>query len=398
MSSDRFLLIKAWSYILWADIEHVLGQLLLSEITDRAPVVFWSTHCIHNGTVQTNGFELYFEPISNYTIFNLVKPEYTYFPPIWDSDSLLVDDPGKDTWVYRNVGDIIGSNANVVIGDVYYNVYEIIPFIKNNHPAYGMTVEQTYQYLFRKYIKVKPEIEMQILNYYNKWIKNNHPVLAVHVRRVDKSVIFDTRKAYKKGNRYWTKVYRNYKKVHEGKFDKVRRFLLKGKDKKPNELYHKEIRRYLDRYDIKKIFLLTDCEDTVREYKDLYGSKLICTNCKRLKDEDDISQMENPMVKWARGIETIKDTYLAAKCDFFIGNDYSHLTHAVLRIKDWADKSVSLLYWLHKKFKYPINVKLIIKNPNPNLFRRLINWFVTIIERNIKFLKLRQNGGDCDGK
>ena len=66
MAGDRFLLIKPWSYRLWSDVEHVLGQLLIAEITDRIPIVYWPTHCLHNGFFHTNGFELYFEPVSNY--------------------------------------------------------------------------------------------------------------------------------------------------------------------------------------------------------------------------------------------------------------------------------------------------------------------------------------------
>ncbi|MGB8078567.1 MAG: hypothetical protein WCF09_11900, partial [Gallionella sp.] len=37
--TERFLLIKAWGYGFWSDVSHVLGQLLLAEITGRTPVV-----------------------------------------------------------------------------------------------------------------------------------------------------------------------------------------------------------------------------------------------------------------------------------------------------------------------------------------------------------------------
>jgi len=394
MSSDRFLLIKAWSYSLWADIDHVLSQLLIAELTNRVPVVYWPTHCLHNGVVQTNGFELYFEPISNYTIFSIAKSEYTYYPPIWDSDNLLVDDQNKETWIYRNIGDILSSNVNVVVGDAYYNVYELIPFIKKNHSAYGMTMEQTYHYLFSKYIKIKPDIEMEIQSYYNSWLKNNHPILAVHVRRVDKNEVFDARKDNQYGNKYWNKVYKNYQKNQTGK-QKVRRVFGNGKFKKPNALYHSEIRKYIEKYNTKRIFLLTDCEATIKEYKELYGPMLLFTSCKRIQEDDSVSQMENPMIKRRRGIEAIKDTFLASKCDFFIGNDFSNLSHGVTRIKDWADKSVKLLFWLHKKRKYPINVKLIIKKETNNIIRRIINKIIMFTDKHRRNLK---NGGGIDVK
>ncbi|HEY5583465.1 MAG TPA: O-fucosyltransferase family protein [Ruminiclostridium sp.] len=395
MSSDRFLLIKAWSCTLWGDIDHVLSQLLIAELTNRSPVIYWPTHCLHNGVVHTNGFELYFEPISNYTIFNITKPEYTYYPPIWDADNLLVDDQNKETWVYRNIGDFIGSNANVVIGDVYYNVYELIPFIKKNHPAYGMNIEQTYHYLFSKYIKVKADIEMEIQNYYNSYIKDKHPVLAVHVRRIDKEMVFDTRKSDKYRNQYWNKYYKKNPKKPTERKEKLNGLFRKGKAKQPNGAYHMEIRKYIDKHNVKKIFLLTDCEETIKEYQKKYGDMLIFTTCKRMKEGDAVSQMENPMIKRSRGIEVIKDTYIASKCEFFIGNDYSNLSHAVTRIKDWTDKSVKLLYWLHKKRKYPINVKLIIKKEKDNIFRRIINQAKMFIDKHRQGLK---NGGNRNVK
>ncbi len=364
MTNDRFLLIKAYNYMLWADIDHVLGQLLIAELTGRIPVVYWPTHCLNNGFVQTNGFELYFEPINSYTIFNLSNPIYTYYPPIWDSDNLLVDDRAKDTWTYRNVGNILGSKANVVVGDVYYNIFELIPFIKKNHSVYGMTVEQVYRYLFNKYIRIKPDIDMEIQGYYNSWLKDCHPVLAVHVRRVDEETIFDTRDADKFDNQYWNKVYRKDGKEN-GKPDnpdnKVYRYLRKGRYKEPNKVYHKEIRKIIEKYNIKKMFLLTDCQKTVEEYIKMYGSIVVVTDCKRLSSDQEISYMENAMIKRRRGIEVIKDAFIAAKCDFFIGNDFSHLSHGITRIKEWPSKNIKLLYWVHKRRKYPVNVKLVIR-------------------------------------
>ena len=391
MSSDRFLLIKAWSNTLWGDIDHVLGQLLIAELTNRIPIIYWPTHCLHNGSVQTNGFELYFEPVSTHTISSVSKPEYTYYPPIWDSDSLLVEDCNKETWKFRNIGDIISSNANVVVGDVYFNIYELIPFIKKTHAAYGMTAEQAYHYIYRKYIKVKPDIEKEIQGYNDMWLTNNHPILAVHVRRVDKDEVFDARVTNPKENQYWNKRYMKYNKKDKAK---KHRFVWKGKLKKPNELYQPEIRKYVEKYNIKKIFLLTDSEAVIKEYKDKYGSKLLFTNCKRIKDDDEISQMENPMVKRLRGVETIIDTYLAAKCDFFIGNDFSNMSHTITRMKDWTDKSTKLLYWLNKKRKYPVNVALIVEKDKNNIFRRITNRVKTFMD---KYWQKLKNGGGTDG-
>ena len=387
MSTDRFLLIKAWSYTLWADIDHVLGQLLIAEITDRIPVIYWPTHCLHNGFIQTNGFELYFEPINSYTIFNLTNPDYTFYPPVWDSDNLLVEDNSKDTWNFRNVGDMLGSKANVVVGDVYYNVYELISFIKKSHFCYGMGVEQIYKYLFGKYIKVKPDIDMEIQGYYNSWLKDSHPALAVHVRRVNEDLVFDTREADRFDHQYWNKTYKKANKVDNRLDKKVLKLIKKGRYKEPNRVYHKEIQKVIEKNNIKKIFLLTDCQDTVQEYVKKYGSMVAYTDCKRLSGDQELSYMESAMIKRRRGIEAIKDTFIASKCDFFIGNDFSHLSHAVTRMKDWPVKNVKLLYWLYKSKKYPINARLIVRNGS-NLFLRIVKKL---------FGKFRRNDGGAAG-
>lgn len=395
MSNDRFLLIKAWSYILWADIDHVLGQLLIAEITNRIPVVYWPTHCLHNGYILTNGFELYFEPVSTYTIFDVAKPDYTYYPPIWDCDNLFVEDQNKDTWVYRNIGDLLGSTANVVVADVYYNIHELIPFVKKNQPTYGMSVEQAYHYLFGKYIRLKSDIEMEVQGFYNSWLKDNHPILAVHVRRVDKDTIFDTRDSKKFGNQYWNKVYRKYRQKPQKHKRKLYKLFTKGKFKEPNVVYHKEIKKYIQKYNVKKIFLLTDCEDTLKEYKEKYGPMLVYTDGKRIKNEEPVYHLENPMVKRRRGIEIIKDAYIAAKCDFFIGNDFSNVSHGITRIKDWADKNIKLMYWVFKKRKYPVNVMLVVKSDKPNIFTRMAKKVKKFFG---KFRKNKPDGGGADAK
>jgi len=393
MAGDRFLLIKPWSYRLWSDVEHVLGQLLIAEITNRIPVVFWPTHCLHNGFIHTNGFELYFEPVSDYSIFDLAKPEYTFYPPFWDADNLLVEDTGKDTWMYRSIGDLISSDANVVIGDVYFSISEIIPFVKKGHAAYGMTASEIYRYLFRKYIKVKRDIMTEVEGFYQSWLKDGHPLLAVHVRREEDDMIIDVRKDIA-DEHYWRRHSRKYGIKTEKEIKRKYRFLGRGKLLKANTQYHSEINKLMNKYSIKKIFLLTDSKETVEEYREKYGDMVVFTDCKRLTDSEPAYNLENPVVKRRRGIEVIKDAYLAARCDFFIGNDFSSLSRAVSRIKDWPDENVILLYRKREKRKYPVNVKMIVSDKK-NILRPLIE-FVKNLCRKIK--KKLYPGSDEDDR
>lgn len=392
MSGDRFLLIKTWSNRLWPDLEHVLGQLLIAEITERVPVIYWPTHCLHNGFIHTNGFELYFEPVSDYTIFDLAKPGYTFYPPIWEADNLLEEDAVKDTWMYRSIGDLISSDANVVVGDVYFSVSEIIPFIKKDNSAYGMTIEEIYRYLYKKYIKIKRDILTEVQGFYQSWLRDGHPLLAVHVRREEDGMIIDERKDIAEEH-FW---YRNSRKYGEKttKNKKIRyRFLRQGRILKANTQYHGEIRKIMNKYAVRKIFLLTDSEEVLEEYRRVYGDRLVYTDCKRLTNDEPSYKMENPMIKRRRGVETIKDACLAAECDFFIGNDFSSLSRAISRLKDWPDGNIKLLFRQRRKRRYPINAKLITAKENK--IWRSVKEFAGKLYRKIKE-KLYGGGGGFD--
>lgn len=394
MTGDRFLLIKTWSNRLWSDVEHVLGQLLIAEITNRIPVVYWPTHCLHNGFIHTNGFELYFEPVSNYSIFDLAKPDYTFYPPIWDADNLLVEDAEKEKWTYRSIGDFISSDANVVIGDVYFTISEIIPFIRKDNAAYGMTATEIYRYLFKKYIRIKRDILSEVQGFYQSWLKDSHPVLAVHVRREEDDMVIDLRKDAA-DEHYWTRHSRKYgAKKKDGQKKRKYRFLGKGRLLKANTQYHAEIRKLTDKYAIRNIFLLTDSKEVLDEYRKMYGDRLIYTDCKRLTDDEPAYNMENPMIKRRRGIEIIKDACLAAQCDFFIGNDFSSMSRAIYRMKDWPEENISLLFRKRKRRKYPVNAKMIA--PAEGRMLRSVSEFLKKLHRKVR--EKCTSGGDENGK
>lgn len=349
---------------MWADVEYVLSQLLIAELTDRIPVVYWPTHCLHNGYMHTNGFELYFEPVSKYTVFDVAKSEYSYYPPVWDEDNLLIDDPSRDTWIYRNIGDIMTCETNVLVGDVYFDIHNLLPFIKKEHPAYGMTVRQIYRYLIQKYIRLKSDIQIEIEGFYNSWLREDAPALAVHVCKVDRNealVVSGGRERYRFRSKSYDKKTKNAtdKKVKAGWLSWLP---WKRKSLLPNAPYHEEIKKVIDQYNVKKIFLLTNSEEILEEYRRKYGDMIISTQCRRMTQEgnEKITYLESPMVKRRRGIEVLKDTYVASKCQFFIGNDFSSLSQAVVNLKEWADDNAKLLYWQVGKKKYPINRKFTV--------------------------------------
>lgn len=309
MPNERFMLIKSWGCGFWSDVDHVMGQLLAAELTNRIPVIYWGTNSLYAESFKTNAFELYFEPVSSYSIYDVINPEYTYYPPVWKFDNVMIEDLDKIAWKYRNLGEMMFSDANVVVSDVHYFIRPIISFITKDHWAYGMTAHQIYRGLFEKYIKLKPDIEQEIQEFYDDKLKDEGPLLGVHIRGGDK-----------------VREVENLSHL--------------------NKQYHNKISGLISKYRIQKILLLTDCEEILNDFLKLYGSMVTYTECRRgLKNAtDNAPHLQDYTFKRRKGIEIIKDTYLASKCDFFIGNGYSNVSYTVKRLKDWPEENIILFY------------------------------------------------------
>lgn len=304
----RFLLIKAYGWGFWADMEHLIGQLLIAELTNRIPVVHWGMNSLYSDTISTNGFELYYKPISPFSLRDVLRPEHTFYPPIWNYKNALVEDLDKTTSTLRNLGNMMMSDADVVVSDIHSFPRPILEHVPKDHWAYGMTPILIYRRIIQKYLKLKPDITKEIDDFYDQNIKDQGPILSVHVRGTDKVIEVANLPAL-------------------------------------NRRYHAEIRRHIRHCDIKKIFLLTDSKKILNEYRRLYGDMIMTTDCNRSSGSADKAvQIENYVDRRRKGIEIIKDTYLAAKCDYFIGNGYSNVSFAVNRLKDWPPEHIVLFY------------------------------------------------------
>jgi hypothetical protein len=324
--NERFLLIKAWGYGFWSDMDDVQSKLLLAEITDRQPIVYWGGNSLYS-VGNCNSFEQFFLPCSNLLIKDIISDKFTYYPHIWNASNILNEDRTKLKRQFRDIPSFIYSNANVLVSDVHNYIFEFIPWLKKEHSAYEYCrvfrpycqnsilsisrntvndmqrkAEDLHRYIIKKYIKLRPEISDEIDQFYNIHMKNS-PVVAVHVRSDDKrSEVRDLNKI--------------------------------------NEQYHSEIQNYLKDNPSARIFLLTSNCMVFEQYKELYGDILIYTDCTR--NDFSIHRSVFPERK-RKGIEIIKDTYLAARCDYFIGIENSNVSLAISRLKVWDNNSIKLL-------------------------------------------------------
>lgn len=78
MQTNRYLLIKSLGKSIWADVDHVMCQILAAELTNRIPVVYWGMESLYSESISTNAYEFFFEPVSAVTIHDIVRPGYTF--------------------------------------------------------------------------------------------------------------------------------------------------------------------------------------------------------------------------------------------------------------------------------------------------------------------------------
>ncbi|WP_025696690.1 O-fucosyltransferase family protein [Paenibacillus durus] len=349
MNRLRFMLIRGYSHSIWMDIRQLLEQLLIAELSGRIPVVHWGSSSFYNGKVYTNAFDKYFEPVSNYMIEDLMNPGYSFFPSVWQHDNLLMPDPGQVSLTERNYGEMLESNADVVVCDTYPNKMSALSLVGEDHPLYGMDTTQAYRFLMRKYLKLKPDLTNKIMRFFYSNSLHEGPVLAVHVRENFSISAFEKNSINK---HYHGKVYKMKKQPEQNtndtlKLHQIYRIYKVNKLETSNKDYHKEIQYMLGKFNIKKIFLLTDCTEILDEYRERYGSLLVYTDALRHSSNDvETPYLETHMHRRQNGIDAILDAYIAAKCSFFIGNGYSNMSKAVTYLNDWADTNVKLMYWV----------------------------------------------------
>ncbi len=319
MSNSRFLLIKSLGGSIWSDVDHVICQMFAAELTNRIPVVYWGMESLYSESVDTNSFESFFEPISQYTFHDVVHPEYSYYPKVWKFENVLAEDTDRFKMENRELIGMMRSEANVVVSDTYYPLRALLPYVRSGHWSYGKTPHQIYRYMFDTYIKLQPKIQKEIQKFVNTNpdFRDERPILGVHVR--EKAIVNEVAQLYDL-----------------------------------NEFYKPNIWQYIVKYNTRHLFLITDSNAVFKQYKKLYNKNdmLIYTDSKKvpLKERIPTALLSYPN-KRHKGvelvkdtIEIIKDTYIASKCDFFIGNGYSSLSNTVLRLRDWPESNIKLLY------------------------------------------------------
>mgnify|MGYP000226881450 FL=1 len=304
--NTKYLLIKAWGYGFFSDVGHVLGQLLISELTERLPIVYWGKNSLFGDGTEVNAFEHYFESISKLSINEFQKNTYSYWPPKWNNANLKSDDVNKWQGPYSRMAGqyLLNRPENVVISDFYSGIIDIKPWIPSNHPLFKLSINEIYYYLVNKYLHPKTLIKKRVDSFlYNKLMKS--AFIAVHARGSDKALELKN---------------------------------LNSVNKQYEDIINKKI--LLD--PSLKIFLMTDDTRILNRYYELYGDKVIVTKSQRTNDNTGV-HYKNSSNSLELGLEVMTDVYIATKAKTFIGNGWSNTSQIVRYLKRWSEKDIHFI-------------------------------------------------------
>ncbi len=302
-AQERYLLIKAWGFGFWSDIAHVLGGLLLAEMTGRTPIVHWGANSRFGDGTAKEVFSRYFQPISALTLEHLPVSDADFFPSKWSPANLRAEDHVKWDGDGARVPALffLGRPERIAVADFYMNVADLVPWIAPDHPWHALSAERIYRALVDKYLKPQPRIAAAVESFAAQHF-GSAPILAVHLRGSDK-------------------------RAEMAELDTLNATYFDAIAKENPEA---------------RIFLLTDDERWLARFQLKYGDRLIVTESLRAQSEQGIHYTR--LDAGARlGDEVMIDAYLATRAQAFIGNGRSNVSAMIAVLKAWPEGTSTLL-------------------------------------------------------
>lgn len=280
-------IIRSWGQGFWSDVDHVIGQLVVAEMTERTPLILWGENS-RFGEANINTWEYFFEPVASAEIPSTA----TFFPPKWRADNLMIAENGAFSGPGSRIAFLpfLSSDAKATVSDFHAPLIAVSHWIRRSSPLAGKPLGEMYQAVLARHVRPKPEILARVDESASKLgIGNGTRVIAVHVRGSDKT--------------------------------------LEVGDMRPvHAAYHTEIARQLDAIGADaRLLLLTDWEPAADEYRARYGSRLIETDATRTAGNVGLHFHQNRDGR-RLGEDVLLDTLLASRCDALVGIGWSNVS------------------------------------------------------------------------
>ena len=283
---ERFLLIKSLGFDLWTEIFHVLGGLLLAEITNRKPSVLWGPNTPFLSDGRKDAFSQFFNGIgSELLMFLRAAPVAEVFPRKWSAVGIDIPAYERDTPPHEG-GEgrmaamwLLNRPERVVVSDYLVGVADLLAWIPDGHPFAGDTADGIIRHLVEKYLVPNWRIRDQVAEQIGRM--QGRKTVAVHIRCAE--------------------------------IPEARDFLDRINSHYPAIVEQAVAKDYA-------VWLMTDHQPYVDEYRSRFGEAIQCLETPRTwNKEDDVSAPgKNDPQRYAE--DQITDVLVGASCDRFIGN------------------------------------------------------------------------------
>jgi hypothetical protein len=322
-STDRVLVIRSWSQGFWSDVDHVLGQLLLAEITGRTPLVHWGANSRFGGPQLPRGrnagesdpahnlWNHFFKPVSSLTLTDVLRDAKgkKFFPSKWNDANLTVMDNGAMAGPQSRIAAVSFLNRPeaIAVSDFHTPVMALMHWLPREHRMHGQPLDVIILDLIAKYLIPSDAIAARL----EELAAGVHtPTIAVHVRGSDKHVELP-------------------------QLDQAA------------TVYHQHIPALMQKFPGARVRLFTDWQPAVAEYKAKYTDRLDVADATRTSSRTGL-HYQPALIGTKIGEEVLLDTLLAARCDAFVGLGYSNVSAFMkyfgrLGPKKWTDETALLL-------------------------------------------------------
>jgi len=292
----RYLVIKAWGFGFWSDISHVLGSLLLAEITGRIPVIHLGKNSLYADETGSDVFRRHFLPASSTSLEDLDRIEgASFFPPKWNRSNLASENVCKWEGPGSRMGALYFLNRpeTIAVSDFYVGAIYVQPWIPVCHPMHGRSLDEIHRYLMAKYLRLNSDRLSDCDAFFARHLAGA-PFVALHLRGADK--------------------------------------VLEDSDVHARQQSCLAALAEID--STWRIFLMTDDAALAGQVRARYGDRVVLTEAQRAAGILSVHcDPSADRVKAAR--EVVIDTFLGARADRFIGTGRSNVSTLIAAMKKW---------------------------------------------------------------
>lgn len=312
-SRSRLLVIRPFSQGFWAEVDHVVGQCLLAEMTGRTPVVAWGADCRYSEGTSQSAWEQFFEPVSDVTVRD-VPADAACFPPGWTVAHALSPKAAHPPSLYFAFGAVecMQREERVVVGYQHTPLVQVLDWLPKGHALFGSGLSAqspsrrvaAMRSLASRYLRPRREI-LAMVDEAKAMIAPGRATIAAHIRAGDK----------------WVE----------------RREADANNDLFPQ--YAQRIDAFFAAHPGAALVLITDGEQVVEQCVSRFGAdNVIVPHAIRTRAAQGLHFLEvEPALRRQLGNEVLRDVLLCCACDAFIGLGWSNVSNYVRYFKAWPD-------------------------------------------------------------